>query len=98
MVLGGDDKVAARQLKVSRAIGDQWLVEDGLAAGERVVVEDLQKIQPGVQVEVAEFRADAAPGRAPAPQPPAPAQGDDAASDAAHPDAAEPASDAAPQQ
>src|SRR5690606_11784137 len=98
MVVNAEGVVENRQVVVSRTIGDQWLVEDGLAAGERVVVEGLQKIQPGVQVEVAEFRADAAPGRAPAPQPPAPAQGDDAASDAAHPDAAEPASDAAPQQ
>jgi membrane fusion protein (multidrug efflux system) len=47
MVLGADDKVAARQLKVSRAIGDQWLVDEGLAAGERVIVEGLQKVKPG---------------------------------------------------
>ena len=48
MVLGPDDKVAARPVKVSRAIGDQWLVDEGLAAGERVIVEGLQKVKPGM--------------------------------------------------
>ena len=38
-----------RPVKVSRAIGDQWLVEDGLAAGDQVIVEGLQKIRPGVR-------------------------------------------------
>ena len=37
----------ARQVKTSRTVGDQWLVDDGLAAGDRVIVEGLQKIQPG---------------------------------------------------
>jgi len=32
---------------VSWAIDDKWLVEDGLAAGDKVIVEGLQKIQPG---------------------------------------------------
>ena len=48
MVLGADDKVAARPVKVSRSIGDQWLVDEGLASGERVIVEGLQKVRPGV--------------------------------------------------
>ncbi|HWA91088.1 MAG TPA: efflux RND transporter periplasmic adaptor subunit [Rhizomicrobium sp.] len=37
-------------LKVSRAIGDKWLVTDGLKAGDRLIVEGLQKIQPDVKV------------------------------------------------
>jgi membrane fusion protein (multidrug efflux system) len=48
MVLGPDDKVAARPVKVSRSMGDQWLVDEGLAAGERVIVEGLQKVKPGM--------------------------------------------------
>jgi membrane fusion protein (multidrug efflux system) len=47
MVLGTDDKVAARPVKVSRSIADQWLVDEGLAPGERVIVEGLQKVKPG---------------------------------------------------
>ena len=47
MVLGPDDKVAARPLRVSRSVGDQWLVDEGLASGERVIVEGLQKVKPG---------------------------------------------------
>lgn len=71
MLVGADDKVVERQIKVSRAIGDAWLVESGLAAGDRVIVEGLQKIRPGVTVHATE--AAAAPGRSPAaPATPAP--------------------------
>ncbi len=33
---------------MTRAVGDQWLVDDGLAAGDRLIVEGLQKVQPGM--------------------------------------------------
>jgi membrane fusion protein (multidrug efflux system) len=66
MVVSQDDKVEARQVKVSRAIGDKWLVEDGLAAGDRVIVEGLQKIRPGAPVRATE--AGAAPAAAAQPQ------------------------------
>jgi len=65
MVVGMDDRIELRVVKVSRAIGDKWLVEDGLAAGERVVVEGFQKIRPGVAVQAME--AGAQPPAAPAP-------------------------------
>jgi membrane fusion protein (multidrug efflux system) len=64
MVVSQDDKVEARQVKVSRAIGDKWLVEDGLAAGDRVIVEGLQKIRPGAPVQATEAGATAAPAAA----------------------------------
>ncbi len=57
MVVGKDDKIEVREVQVSRAIGDKWLVEGGLAAGERVVVEGLQKIRPGVTVQAVEAGA-----------------------------------------
>lgn len=47
MVLGPDDKVAVRPVKVNRTVGDNWLVDEGLAAGDRVIVEGVQKVQPG---------------------------------------------------
>jgi membrane fusion protein (multidrug efflux system) len=48
MVLGADDKVAVRPVRVGRTVGDNWLVDEGLAAGDRVIVEGLQKVRPGV--------------------------------------------------
>lgn len=69
MLVGPDDKVVVRPIRVSRAIGDAWLVESGLAAGDRVVVEGLQKIRPGVTVHATE--ASAAAARPPAASAPA---------------------------
>jgi len=46
LVVGAGNKVEPRAVRVSRAIGDQWLVEDGLHPGDRVIVEGLQKVQP----------------------------------------------------
>jgi membrane fusion protein (multidrug efflux system) len=68
MVVGRDGKVELRAVKVSRAIGDKWLVEDGLAAGDRVIVEGLQKIRPGAPVQATE--AGAAPPAAAVPSQP----------------------------
>lgn len=64
LVLGADGNVQARAVKVSRTIGDAWLVEDGLAPGERVIVEGVQKVKPGMPARVA---APAAPGATPPP-------------------------------
>lgn len=60
MVIGADGKVEQRGLQVSRTIGDQWLVSDGLKAGDRVIVEGLQKIQPGMPVKPVEAGSAAA--------------------------------------
>ena len=54
MVVGPDGKVQARAIRVSRTIGDRWLVEEGLASGERVIVAGLQKVQPGMVVSAVE--------------------------------------------
>lgn len=56
MVLGPDGIVQARAVKVSRAIGDQWLVEEGIVAGDRLIVEGLQKIRPGMPAQAAEAK------------------------------------------
>ena len=57
MVVGKDNKIVQRPLEVSRTIGNRWLVDKGLNAGERVVVEGLQKIGPGATVAPAEVGA-----------------------------------------
>ncbi|RJG01060.1 efflux RND transporter periplasmic adaptor subunit [Noviherbaspirillum sedimenti] len=63
MVVGKDGKAEVRPVKVSRTIGDKWLVDDGLAAGDRVIVAGLQKIKPGVPVKAVEAGANAAPAQ-----------------------------------
>lgn len=54
MVVTPDARVEVRAVKLSRAIGDQWLVEGGLVAGDRVIVEGVQFVQPGVLVHAVE--------------------------------------------
>lgn len=49
-VVSADNIVEVRTVDVSRAIGDQWLVKNGLQAGDRVIVSGLQKIQAGIPV------------------------------------------------
>jgi len=79
MVVGPDGKVAVREVKVSRTIGDKWLVDEGLAAGDRVIVEGLQKVQPGMPATAVELGSTpppaAGPGQGQGQQPPPPAAG-----------------------
>lgn len=56
-VVGKDDKVEQRTLELDRAIGDKWLVTRGLAPGDRVIVEGLQRVRPGVRVRTVPFQA-----------------------------------------
>jgi membrane fusion protein, multidrug efflux system len=55
MVVDGSDKVEMRVLKTERAIGDKWLVTDGLKSGDRIIVEGLQMVQPGMPVKAVPF-------------------------------------------
>jgi membrane fusion protein (multidrug efflux system) len=52
-VVGADGKLQQRNLVAERAVGDRWLVTQGLAAGERVVVEGLQNARAGIAVNAA---------------------------------------------
>ena len=54
LVVGEEGKVARRDVVLERAVGSQWLVADGVAAGERVVVDGFQRIKPGDQVRAVE--------------------------------------------
>jgi len=69
MTVGAEEKVEPRPIKVVRTVGDSWLVSDGLKAGDRVILEGLQKARPGTQVKAVPFGS--APAAAPAgsPQP-----------------------------
>jgi len=62
-VVGADGKLQMRSLVAERAIGDGWLVSEGLAAGERVVVEGLQNARDGLAVNAVPWaQAASAPG------------------------------------
>lgn len=51
-VVGADGKVTQRSLQATQAVGDQWIVESGLKADERVVVEGMQRLREGMTVKV----------------------------------------------
>lgn len=61
MVVKADNTVEARPIQVTRVVDDSWLVSGGLAAGDRVIVEGLQKAKPGAKVKPVEKGAPAAP-------------------------------------
>jgi membrane fusion protein (multidrug efflux system) len=52
MVVEAQDTLALRKLQLDQAVGGDWIVRQGLTAGDRVVVEGLQKAKPGMQVRV----------------------------------------------
>lgn len=66
LVVGAGDKVEQRVITVVRTVGDNWLVNDGLKAGDRVIVEGIQRAKPGAQVKAVAFEAkpEAAPAAA----------------------------------
>jgi len=56
LVVNDAEQVEQRALEVDRAIADRWLVTSGLAAGDRLIVEGLQRVQPGVPVHAVPFQ------------------------------------------
>jgi membrane fusion protein (multidrug efflux system) len=59
-VVGPDNKIERRDLVVGEWASDDWIVEKGLAAGDRVVVDGIQRVQPGMTVDPAPAPAAAA--------------------------------------
>ncbi|HEY2547989.1 MAG TPA: efflux RND transporter periplasmic adaptor subunit [Candidatus Acidoferrum sp.] len=51
-IVGADNKVSIRAVKVSNRVGPLWIIESGVKPGELVVVEGLQKIQNGATVKI----------------------------------------------
>jgi membrane fusion protein, multidrug efflux system len=60
LIVGDGNKVEQRTLKTERVIGDQWLVVDGVKAGDRVIVSGVQHVQPGAEVKPTEATRTAA--------------------------------------
>ncbi len=59
MVVGADNKVESRNINAAQAIGDKWLVTEGVKAGERVISTGLQRAKPGAKVTPQEVSDDA---------------------------------------
>jgi len=57
LIVDAGGKVQQQMLVLDRAIGDKWLVTTGLASGDRVIVEGMQKVRPGASVKVVPFEA-----------------------------------------
>jgi membrane fusion protein (multidrug efflux system) len=66
MLVNAESKVEARVVKTGQSIGGKWVVSEGIAPGDRVIVEGLQKARPGspVQAQEAAAAAPAAPAAA----------------------------------
>jgi len=57
MLVNAESKVEPRVVKTAQSLGDQWVVTEGLAAGDRVIVEGLQRVRPGAPVQVQDAAA-----------------------------------------
>jgi membrane fusion protein (multidrug efflux system) len=57
VVLGGDNKVATRQVQVGDRVGTMWVITGGLKPGDRVVVEGQQKLRSGMRVQPKTFHS-----------------------------------------
>lgn len=55
MILGANNMAEVRVLKISRSVGNQWLVTEGLKPGEKLIVTNLQKVRPGAPVKPSPF-------------------------------------------
>lgn len=54
LVVKADDVLEKREVELDRAMGASWLLQSGLAAGERVVVDGFQRAKPGDKVKAVE--------------------------------------------
>ena len=50
-LLDNEDKVVTRTVTATDRIGGLWVIEKGLEPGDRVIVEGIQRVQPGVKVQ-----------------------------------------------
>ena len=50
LVVNAEKRVERRQIVTDRAVGNAWLVTDGIRPGEQVIVEGVQKVRPGALV------------------------------------------------
>ncbi len=60
LIVTKQGKVGVRILTIDRAIGNKWLVTSGLAPGDRVIIEGVQRVRPGTPVKAVPFKVSTA--------------------------------------
>ena len=55
-VLGADNKVTIRAVKIGPQVGDMWVITSGLQPGDTVVVDGLQRLRDGMTVSPQPFK------------------------------------------
>ena len=76
MIVKPDSTVEQRMVKAGERVGNLWIIDSGLKPGEKVIVEGLQKVKPGVQVSAKTIKPEEATSLAPnAPAPESKAKG-----------------------
>ena len=58
MIVKPDNTVEQRMVKAGERVGNLWIIDSGLKPGEKVIVEGLQKVKPGVQVVAKTVKVD----------------------------------------
>lgn len=61
LVVNAENKVEQRMLTLDRAIGNKWLVSEGIVPGEQLIVEGIQKVKPGITVKAIPFNNEVSP-------------------------------------
>ncbi|MCX8108311.1 MAG: efflux RND transporter periplasmic adaptor subunit [Verrucomicrobiae bacterium] len=54
LVVGTNSTAQLKMVQIERAIGDKWLIESGLQPGDKLIVEGLQRLRPGMPVKEAQ--------------------------------------------
>jgi membrane fusion protein (multidrug efflux system) len=76
MIVKPDSTVEQRMVKAGERVDNLWIIDSGLKPGEKVIVEGLQKVKPGVQVSAKTIKPEEATSLAPnAPAPESKAKG-----------------------
>jgi membrane fusion protein (multidrug efflux system) len=68
LTVGAGNQVQARSVVTSDRVGERWIIEQGLRPGDRVIVEGLQKAQPGATVDPQPYPSPAGSTRAATPE------------------------------
>jgi RND family efflux transporter MFP subunit len=55
-VVGSDNRIEVRQVQVGERTGTMWVIQSGVKAGERVVVQGQQNLKPGTEVQTRPFK------------------------------------------
>jgi len=74
-VVGADETVEIRMVTPAQRIGNLWVVDAGLKVGDRIVVEGLQKVRPGMKVKPEVVKIEEAPAAPPGAAPAVEAKG-----------------------